>query len=191
MGLVNRFFLFLYALAGVVLALGTAVFFLQLVPEYYLRELYDGAMGQWDIVAGTAAAVFLLSVHFLVYSLMGSAKKAHEEKEVILIHSAAGDVKVAVDAVKNMIEKVTRMTSGVRDAKIRVRAEKTSEVDSFVKIGIHIVIGQEQNVAEVSDTIRASVRQHLEQTVGVKDFALDIAVDDISNAAVTKKQRVV
>jgi len=135
--------------------------------------------------------VFLLSVHFLVYSLMGSAKKAHEEKEVILIHSAAGDVKVAVDAVKNMIEKVTRMTSGVRDAKIRVRAEKTSGVDSFVKIGIHIVIGQEQNVAEVSDTIRASVRQHLEQTVGVKDFALDIAVDDISNAAVTKKQRVV
>jgi hypothetical protein len=191
MGLVNRFFLFLYALAGVVLALGTAVVFLQLVPEHYLRELYDGAMGQWDIVAGTAAAVFLLSVHFLVYSLMGSAKKAHEEKEVILIHSAAGDVKVAVDAVKNMIEKVTRMTSGVRDAKIRVRAEKTSGVDSFVKIGIHIVIGQEQNVAEVSDTIRASVRQHLEQTVGVKDFALDIAVDDISNAAVTKKQRVV
>ena len=191
MGLLNRLFLCLYALAVLLLTLGAFAFVFPLLPEFYFLEAYSFAAAQWETTAGVLAVLFLLSVHFLVSSLTGTAKKAHEDKEVILVHSASGDVKVAVEAVRNMMEKLTRAVPGVREAKVRVRSERSAETGSSVKIGIHIVIGQEQNVAAISDAIRSSAEQHLHETVGVQDFALEIAVDDISNAAVTKKQRVV
>ena len=191
MGVINRFFLFLYALAGILLAIGISAAAFQVLPEHYVQDVYTLFMEQWEAMAAALAILFLLGIHFLVYSLMGSSQHVREEKEVILVHGESGDVKVAVEAVRSMIEKVTRMISGVRDAKIRVQAVQDAGADTAVKIGIRIVIGQEQNVAAVSDDIRKVVGQHLEQTVGVRNFTLDIAVDGISNAAVTKKQRVV
>ena len=191
MGVINRFFLFLYALAGILLAIGISAAAFQVLPEHYVQDVYTLFMEQWEATAAALAILFLLGIHFLVYSLMGSSQHVREEKEVILVHGESGDVKVAVEAVRSMIEKVTRMISGVRDAKIRVQAVQDAGADTAVKIGIRIVIGQEQNVAAVSDDIRKVVGQHLEQTVGVRNFTLDIAVDGISNAAVTKKQRVV
>lgn len=191
MGVINRFFLFLYALAGILLAVAIAAAAFQVLPEHYLQDVYTICMEQWEASAAALVILFLMGIHFLVYSLMGSSQHVHEEKEVILVHGSSGDVKVAVEAVRSMLEKVTRMVSGVRDAKIRVQAVRSAGADTAVKIGVRIVIGQEQNAAAVSDDIRRVAGQHLEQTVGVKDFTLDIAVDGISNAAVTKKQRVV
>ena len=190
MGYINRFLLFLYALAVAVLSLGVVALCLQVVPEYVILNELRFLLSRWETIAA-AAVVFFWSIHLLGCSVSGSSRAAHVDKEVILVQGASGEIRVAVDAIKNMAEKAAQAISGVREAKVRVRSERSAETGSSVKIGIHIVIGQEQNVAAISDAIRSSAEQHLHETVGVQDFALEIAVDDISNAAVTKKQRVV
>ncbi len=192
MGIVNRFFLFLYALTGILLVIGASATIFPILPEHYVQDIYTVLMEQWEAMVAVLAVMFLLGIHFLVYSLMGNAQSAHVEKEVILIHGTSGDVKVAVEAVRSMIEKVARMVPGVREAKVRVQAARNNvEKETAVTIGIRLVIGQEENVTVISDAIRKVVGQHLEQTVGVTNFTLNIAVDGISNAAMTKKQRVV
>ena len=87
MGVINRFFLFLYALAGILLAVAIAAAAFQVLPEHYLQDVYTICMEQWEASAAALAILFLMGIHFLVYSLMGSSQHVHEEKEVILIVS--------------------------------------------------------------------------------------------------------
>lgn len=189
MGLINRFLLFIYTLAIALLSLGVIAICLDAVPEHMLWNEFTYAAAQWQTIA-IAVVVFLWSIHLLGGSLSGR-KSARKDREVILVHGAAGDVGVAVEAVRNMIDRSVRTVYGVRDVKAAVTAERRSETDSFVNIDLRIVIGQEKNVAGISDAIHEVVRQHMEDILGMGDFGLHVAVKDISNAAVAKKQRVV
>ncbi len=190
MGLINRFLLCLYTLSFAVLALGVAALVLQLVPERYIWNEFQFLEAQWQTGA-VAFVVFLLSIHLLAVSLTGAGKKAAFDKEVILVHGGSGDVRVAVAAVQSLVDKVARTVTGVRDVKVRVTAEKRPEKDAFVRATLRVTAGQEKNVAAVSDEIRSRVQQQLADVVGIADFAVDIDIVDITNAAMTKKQRVV
>ncbi len=189
MGLINRFLLCLYTLAFAVLSLGVLALVLQLVPERYLWNEFQFLEAQWQTGAA-ALAVFLLSIHLMVMSLTGRKKDAFD-KEVILVQGASGEVRIAVTAVQNLIDKTARSVSGVRDVKARVTAQKGPETQTAVRAALRVTAGQEKNVAAVSDEIRSRVQQQLTAVVGITDFSVDIAVVDITNAAVAKKQRVV
>lgn len=189
MGIINRFILFLYTLFFAVLSLGAGALVLHVVPEHAVWNEFQYAAAQWQ--TGAAAAVlFLLSIHLLGCSF-AAAGKGREEHEVILVHAAAGDVKVAVDAVRNLADRTARMMPGVRDVKVKVTSVRKKENESSVRIVLRLVLGQESNVAAVSDGLRAEIGRHLEETVGIADFSLEISVADISNAPLAKKQRVV
>lgn len=189
MGIINRFFLFLYTLVFALLALGVVALTFQVVPAHVLWNECQYALAQWQTGAA-AFVVFLLSIHLLGCSL-ASGKREHEDHEVILVQGTSGEVRVAVAAVKNLVDKVARMVVGVRDLKLKVKAVRKDGQQSAVAIRLRLVIGQETNVTVVSDKIRQEVQRHLEDVVGIKDFALDIAVTDITNAPLAKKQRVV
>ena len=133
MGIINRFLLFLYALAVACLSLGIAALALQIVPEPILLNEYRYLMGaqQWQLVAG-GVLVFLLSIHLIGCSFSGGSDKREGG-----------------------------------------------------------VMGKEANAAAVSDDIRTEVRRAMQETMGVDEFSLDIVVEDISNAPLTKKKRVV
>ena len=190
MGYINRFLLFLYALAVAVLSLGVVALCLQVVPEYVILNELRFLLSRWETIAA-AAVVFFWSIHLLGCSVSGSSRAAHVDKEVILVQGASGEIRVAVDAIKNMAEKAAQAISGVREAKVQVIAEKKADKDTVVRLEVKAVLGQEQNVADVSDAIRAAIGHQMTQVVGIPSFVVGISVTDISNAAVTKKQRVV
>ena len=60
-----------------------------------------------------------------------------------------------------------------------------------MKASLRVTVGQEKNVAAVSDEIRSRVQHLLTDVVGITEFSVDIAIVDITNAAMAKKQRVV
>ena len=70
-------------------------------------------------------------------------------------------------------------------------AKKTAKDGAQLSLRLAIVIGKEANAAAVSDDIRTEVRRAMQETMGVDEFSLDIVVEDISNAPLTKKKRVV
>ncbi len=189
MGLINRFLLCLYTLSFAVLSLGVAALVLQLVPERYIWNEFQFLEAQWQTGAA-AFVVFLLSVHLLVVSLTGRKKTAYD-REVILVQGASGEVRIAAAAVQNLIDKTARTVNSVRDVKVKVAAEKRPENQTFVKASLRVTVGQEKNVAAVSDEIRSRVQQQLTDVVGITEFSVDIAIVDITNAAMAKKQRVV
>jgi len=82
--------------------------------------------------------------------------------------------------------------SGVRRLHVKVSvAKKASKDGAQLSLRLAIVIGKEANAAAVSDDIRTEVRRAMQETMGVDEFSLDIVVEDISNAPLTKKKRVV
>ena len=168
MGIINRFLLFLYALAVACLSLGIAALALQIVPEPILLNEYRYLMGaqQWQVVAGGVLA-FLLSIHLIGCSFSGSS-------------------------VHNLVEQTVQAVSGVRSLQVKVSvAKKTARDGAQLSLRLAIVIGKEANAAAVSDDIRTEMRRCMKDTVGVDDFSLEIVVEDISNASLTNKKRVV
>jgi uncharacterized alkaline shock family protein YloU len=193
MGIINRLLLFLYTISFALLSLGLIVVCLQIVPAQYIWNDFLYLSGRWETGA-VAFVVFLWSIHLLSMSFV-SAKKVSYDKEAILVHGSMGDVRVSIAAIRNMVDKVTRRVSGVRDVKVQVTAErsKTKEdlpEEASVRIKIRIVIGQESNVSKISDAIQDTVQSHLQEFIGLKNFSVNISVADISNAAI-EKQRVV
>ena len=86
MGIINRFLLFLYALAVACLSLGVVALALQIVPEPILLNEYRYLMGaqQWQLVAG-GVLVFLLSIHLIGCSFSGGSDK-REGGEFLVLH---------------------------------------------------------------------------------------------------------
>lgn len=192
MGFINRLLLLLYALAVACLSLGVAALALQIVPEPMLLNEYRYLMGQqqWSLVAG-GGLVFLLSIHLIGCSFScGSTERSGGE--FLVLHGKAGDVSVSLGAVHNLVEETARTVSGVRSLKTRVSTEKAAaKGERALTLRLAIVIGKEANAAVVSDDIRTEIRRYMRDTLGVDDFSLEIVVEDISNAPLTKKKRVV
>jgi len=193
MGIINRFLLFLYTISFALLSLGLIVVCLQIVPTQYIWNEFFYLSGRWETGA-VAFVVFLWSIHLLSLSFV-STKKSSYDKEAIIVHGSMGDVRVSVAAIRNMVDKVTRMVSGVRDVKVQVTAERSKTKERLpegtsVQIKLRIIIGQESNVAKISDAIQDTVQSHLQEFIGLKNFSVNISVADISNAAI-EKQRVV
>ena len=192
MGIINRFLLLIYALAVACLSLGVAALALQIVPEPILLNEYRYLMGaqQWQVVAGGVLA-FLLSIHLIGCSFSGSSGE-RKGGELLVLHGKAGDVGVSLGAVHNLVEQTVQAVSGVRSLQVKVSvAKKAAKDGAQLSLRLAIIIGKEANAAAVSDDIRTEVRRAMQETMGVDEFSLDIVVEDISNAPLTKKKRVV
>lgn len=192
MGIINRFLLLVYALAVACLSLGVAALALQIVPEPILLNEYRYLMGeqQWPLVAG-GVLVFLLSIHLIGCSFSGGSDE-RGGGELLVLHGKAGDVSVSLAAVHNLVEQTVQAVPGVRSLSARVSAvKKAAKGERALALRLAIVIGKEANAAAVSDDIRTEIRGALQDTMGVDDFALEIVVEDISNAPLAKKKRVV
>ena len=192
MGIINRFLLLIYALAVACLSLGVAALALQIVPEPILLNEYRYLMGaqQWQVVAGGVLA-FLLSIHLIGCSFSGSSGE-RKGGELLVLHGKAGDVGVSLSAVRNLVEQTVQAVTGVRSLQAKVSAaKKPAKGEPQIFLRLAIVMGKEANAAAVSDDIRTEMRRCMKDTVGVDDFSLEIVVEDISNASLTNKKRVV
>ena len=105
MGYINRFLLFLYALAVALAALGVIVLCLPVFPVPAILNETTFLLSRWETIAG-AALVFLISVHLVACSLTCGSRsgeqKEKKEAEAVVVRGASGEVRVAIPAVSNM-----------------------------------------------------------------------------------------
>ena len=184
MGYFNRFLLFLYALAVALASLGLAALCLHLLPQAVIENEMAFLLSRWETLAGAAVA-FLWSVHLMGCSLV-SEKKPREEEAVVL-HGAGGEVRVSVAAVRDMVEKSVLEIAGVPKAQANVSARRSGE-NSTVYISLGVAVEEKENVASLSDLIRTEIRQRVTDTLGIKEFVLDVAVTEIRAAEKMQKR---
>lgn len=184
MGYFNRFLLFLYALGIALASLGLAALCLHLLPQAVIENEMAFLLSRWETLAGAAVA-FLWSVHFMRCNL--STGKAPEETEAVVLRGAGGEVRVAVAAVRDMVEKSALTIDGVLNAQAKVSARRQGEA-STVEIALRVAVEEKENVAALSDRIRAEVRQRVTGTLGMNEFALDVAVTELRSAAKVQRR---
>ena len=189
MGILNRFFLFVLTLFFVLLSLGVLAVCLQVVPEHYWLNELRFALGRTETVAVFAAVLFL-SLHLLLVSCSRQAPKKVSHGELVMVESSMGEVGVALEAVRGLVEKLVREVRGVRDAKVKVCSAKKGEGEPL-SVSLALIIGQETNVAEVSAAASQLISSRLEKILGYSQVPVEVLITDITNAAPDRKHRVV
>lgn len=197
MGYINRFLLFLYTLAIALAALGVIVLCLPVFPIPVILNETAFVLSRWETMAG-AALVFILSVHLLACSFSGGSKheeKKEQEPEAVVVHGAGGEVRVAVSAVSSLAEKSAAKVHGVENANAKVESRRVAGGEgnapvSSVVIGLDLELGAGQNVAQVSDAVRAAVSEQVNEVLGLKDYSIDISVAEIAGKDAAKQSRV-
>lgn len=197
MGYINRFLLFLYTLAIALAALGVIVLCLPVFPIPVILNETAFVLSRWETMAG-AALVFILSVHLLACSFSGGSKheeKKEQEPEAVVVHGAGGEVRVAVSAVSSLAEKSAAKVHGVENADSKVESRRAAGSQSqapasSVVIGLNLELGAGQNVAQVSDAVRAAVSEQMNEVLGLSDYSIDISIAEIAGREAAKKSRV-
>ena len=197
MGYINRFLLFLYTLAIALAALGVMVLCLPVFPIPVILNETAFVLSRWETMAG-AALVFILSVHLLACSFSGGSKheeKKEQEPEAVVVHGAGGEVRVAVSAVSSLAEKSAAKVHGVENANAKVESRRAAGAQSqapasSVVIGLDLELGAGQNVAQVSDAVRAAVSEQMNEVLGLSDYSIDISIAEIAGREAAKKSRV-
>lgn len=190
MQIIDRIILALYTLAITVLTLGIIVLTLQFFSEEFIWTNFMFVISRWE-TGGIAVIFLLMSLRLLKVSLTRS--RASQNDEAVIIHTAIGDVRIAVIAIKNLVEKVIRSINGIRDVKIYIIVERRQQnqlENTNVRIESKIVVSPESDVIRISDQIQQMVKEKIKTTIGIEVDEIDVLVEDISNAGI-QKQRVV
>ncbi len=193
MGYINRFLLFLYALAVALAALGVIVLCLPIFPVSATLNETSYLLSRWETILG-AVLVFLISVHLVACSLTcgsGSGdKKNKKEPEAVVVHGASGEVRIAVSAVSSLAAKCASKIHGVESVDAKVESSRAVGPDntpsSKVVIKLDVNLGGGQNVAQVSDAIRTSVSEQMNDVLGLTDCTVDISVAEIGSQDAAK-----
>ena len=197
MGYINRFLLFLYALAVALAALGVIVLCLPVFPVPAILNETAFLLSRWETIVG-AALVFLISVHLVACSLTCGSRsgeqKEKKEPEAVVVRGASGEVRVAIPAVSSMAEKSASKVYGVENVDAKVEARRVTGEDgvpsSKVAIGLEVALAAGQNVAQASDAIRAAVSEQMDNVLGLADYSIDISIAEFAGMDAAKKSRV-
>ena len=197
MGYINRFLLFLYALAVALAALGVIVLCLPVFPVPAILNETAFLLSRWETIAG-AALVFLISVHLVACSLTCGSRsgeqKEKKEPEAVVVRGASGEVRIAIPAVSSMAEKSASKVYGVENVDAKVEARRVTGEDgvpsSKVAIGLEVALAAGQNVAQASDAIRAAVSEQMDNVLGLADYSIDISIAEFAGMDAAKKSRV-
>lgn len=189
MGVINRFLLLLLLLPAAALSLAVIGAAFGLLPETVWLDSIHDALSRKETIA-VAVAALLISLKLLGQVFHRSSDKTTGKGEYVIESSPRGEVRVALDAVRNLTDRLARETHGVRDVRVRVRAKNSREGASLT-LQLGLVIGRETEVKKLTEQLTNSIQQHLEQTMALPDVPVSIVVTDVSDAVPDKKHRVV
>ena len=170
MGIIDRIILSIYTLLLAFLSIGVILLSLRLISLELVWTGISHISGQWE--AGLVGAVFLL----ISIRLLLAGMRSRKAKDTIVHHNEMGDVHISLDAIKNLVEKTSRHTRGVRGVKVRV-----SNHSKGLKVALKAVVSPEVHVPSVSAELQQRIHEYIKNTVGVELADVEIIVENISN----------
>lgn len=189
MGVINRFLLLLLSLSTAVLSLAVLGAVSGLLAETLWLDSIHYALSRKETIAVSAVA-FLISLKLLGCVFHRSREKALSRGEYVIAASPHGEVRVALDAVRNLTDRLAREAHGVRDVRVRVKV-KNNRDNASLALEVNLVIGREAEVKKLTEQLTNSIQQHLAQTMALTEVPVTIVVTDVSDAVPDRKHRVV
>ena len=189
MGIINRFLLLLLSLAAAVLSLAVIGAALGQLPEtVWLAELRY-ALTRQETLAGAGVA-FLISLKLLGQVFAGKKEQSTSKGEYVIASGPNGEVRVALDAVRNFVDRLARETHGVHDVRVKVQAKNHKDGASLA-VALSLTVGREADIPKLSAQLAQHIQQQLAQSMELSEVPVDIVVADISDKQPARKHRVV
>lgn len=189
MSIINRFLLLLLSLAGTGVSLSILGAVLGLLPEQVWLGQLRLALARHETVI-IAVLLLLISLKLLL-AVFGRIQAAGTSKgEYVISSSPQGEVRIALEAIRNLVDQLSRETHGVRDAKVNVMVRKGKAFDAL-ELKLRLVIGREADVTKLSAALTTTIQQRLEQVMALSDVPVNIVVTNVTDEAPVKKHRVV
>lgn len=163
-GLLAVYTLFLTAL----FALFSAVMLGWPSPIFLLRDLFYPGRPEvfWPLMA-----LLILAGGRLFWISLRKSRGRH----VVLADGALGQIRVSLQAVESLVEKVVSQISGVREVKPRIIL-----VPQGVGILIRASVTPDVNVPEVSVEIQNQVKERVFEVTGITVNTIKVSIENIS-----------
>ena len=99
-------------------------------------------------------------------------------------------MRVALDAVRNFVDRLVRETHGVHDVRVKVQAKNHKDGASLA-VALSLTVGREADIPKLSAQLAQHIQQQLAQSMELSEVPVDIVVADISDKQPARKHRVV
>lgn len=107
--------------------------------------------------------------------LWASVRRGRRERHAVVEDNALGQVRVALTAIENLINKVVSQVPGVREVHSRVVGDPNG-----VAIRIRATVTPEINIPETSKEIQQQVQDRVKAVTGITAASVRILIDNIT-----------
>lgn len=152
------FYTTIFSLIGIVL-LGFAIGFLN--PSEISTLLFNLGVENIRLTTGLIGVSFIL-ISFLFGQIMLSRIK---REKTIAFQTSNGEVLVSLDAVEDLIRKISVDVEGIKDARPDVRASKKG-----IEISLRLILNAEVNIPEFTDRIQQMIKSRIQEILGVDEM---------------------
>lgn len=183
MRVIDRFFLFLFSVSFVVLALFAFLigigFFNEIMLYDMTEQLYTNSDLKLSLII-ISITIILLGLYFIIRSLQTKHVSLFSNKR-----SEIGEIRISMDTIETLASKVTAKTKGVKEQKVKVRLEENETVTIIIKL----FVDGETPIPKISEEIQLNVKETVQEIAGIDVGNVHIVVANIGQSN-TKKARV-
>ena len=189
MGIIRRLILLFYVLSVLGALIICAGVCLKLIPPDIWQKELNFIIAREETLAVLAgmslASLILLSG---VFSRSGKGGISVASGDIHLEEGKPGEVKVAVPAIVDVIERAAITINGVREAQASVYKKEGAMP---INIRLTITLGQGFSAPKVSEAAIAAINEALSTTLELENVPVEIKVNEITHAITERDKRVV
>lgn len=138
--------------------------------------------GRWEV--SVIAAIFLIISLKLIFSSL----KTQKQPEILVNSCELGNTIMSENAIESLVLKISRDIKNIQDVKVKLKKQ-----DDGISIMLKLMVDYDVNIPDLSDELRNTIKDYVENTAGVIVKDVNIKVDNVSNPsskqAVTSKTR--
>jgi uncharacterized alkaline shock family protein YloU len=120
---------------------------------------------------GTLLFVSSVRLLYLAFRGRGAGQQVVHETEL-------GEVRISLDAVEHLVQRVSRQVKGVRDVRPHVRLAPDG-----VEADVRVWVAPDVSIPDLARELQEEVRRSVQAVVGVALSALEIRVENITTEA--------
>ena len=183
MRIFDRFFLFLFSILFIIVALFTLLIGLEFFNEIMLQDmtetLYTNSILKITMII-TSIVVILLGIYFLIRSIQTEHTPTFTNTS-----SDIGEIRISIETIETLSSKVASKVRGVREEKVKVKLDDKGRVTIVIKI----FVDGEIPIPKISEEIQLNVKDTIEQIAGINVDYVHILVANVGQSTTIKKSR--
>lgn len=168
MVMLNRIFMFVYALVNIVVGVAILLVATRSISLDMVKDKLEPLTGTVVFIAGAACFIILSLAALFVSMYSGGQKK-------IMVHGGTnGEVYMTVGAIGKMVERIVSWIDGISNIKVDVAGN-----NSYIKVIINADASPDCKVAEMTTLVQEKVKEGLAESLGREINKVDVRIKDV------------